>query len=170
MFFLEAQNDIPEAEFSIWDYKPKEGQSMWPAGVAKEPKAYMLIGPPGCGKSTFIKSEMAEYRIVTTPEEIGDSEEPVVILPEASYSKDYRFSFIEVSTYPIICLEMAYPKDLALYILKASNSGKRKGEVESYYDYLEQPQMDEGYTDILRIEFAPGGFSNSKKSDNFYIN
>ncbi len=135
-----------------------------------------MIGSPGSGKSTFWHNYLPKYERVNrdtlkTKEkcykvaEQHINEGKSVVIDNTNPDKQARKYFIDLAKkydYKVRCFRMNVPKDICFHNDNQRNTNAvrkhfsgRAGSmpVHTFFKYVEEPTLDEGFYEINRVNF-----------------
>jgi len=160
-----------------------------PPLTAKEQEAILMVGPPGSGKSTFCKKYLVPHGYEWVNQDTLKKKEKCakvareaiqagksVVIDNNNYDPSTRAYFIKeiesAKKIPIRCFHMQTPLELAehmnLYREKKTNQPHIPDIAYNMYkSRYEKPALDEGYTEIKKINFVPD-FANEADLAMFY--
>ncbi|ELU12134.1 hypothetical protein CAPTEDRAFT_157252 [Capitella teleta] len=145
---------------------------------AQETEMVIMVGPPASGKSTFCKTVFKPhgYEIINRDTlgtqakclkaakaaiENGNS----CVIDNTNPSPDVRADYIDIANeaeIPCRCFFMATPLELANH-LNMTRQNQTEGEARRvpdvgynvYKKKFEEPSKDEGFSEVVRVEFSP---------------
>ncbi|CAK93378.1 unnamed protein product (macronuclear) [Paramecium tetraurelia] len=175
---------------------PKEGFLFKESKVNKftkpdKPEMIIMIGAPGSGKSTFVHNHLNDYTRVNrdslkTKEkclkvaEQAIKEKKYLVIDNTNPTPDDRAAFIKLAQdnkYPVRGFFLEVSKDLCLHndTQRDTNNfrehfSKKVGKmpINMIFSKVTPPTKDEGFSEVLTINFIAGPFKNKDDEDAFY--
>lgn len=192
-FFLNEKSDIPKIENKLHDYDNNNNDHIKfdPSPQFKE--VIVLIGPPGGGKSTFTENVLVPKGYIRINQDTLKTKEKVlstlldnikkdkkIVIDSTNPKKSTRNEYINLckkNNYPVRAFIFDIPKELAMHLnnLRAINKNRKHYSgavnnipIHSYYKYFEEPDIKEGFKEIVKVNFVPGPFENEEDKKIFY--
>jgi bifunctional polynucleotide phosphatase/kinase len=160
----------------------------------KKQEMVIFVGSPGSGKSSFYSAFFAKHNYVhvnndtlkTASKCLKVAEEALtsgksIVIDNTNPTKAVRSSYISLAKnleIPVRCFFFKYSKELVFHLnnLRDINIGRQHHSksvpdvvIHSWYKYLEEPSISEGFKDVKVIPFVPGPFENSLDEEIFYL-
>jgi bifunctional polynucleotide phosphatase/kinase len=151
----------------------------------------ILVGPPGSGKSSLtlnylknyvrvnndiLKSAVKCQKLAEDSLKSGKS----VVIDNTNPSENTRRIYINIATklgIPVRCLYFKFPKTLCFHLnnLRSINLKNNISEpvpaviIHTWYKYIEEPTLIEGFKEIIELPFIPGPFLTKEDEEIFYM-
>ena len=168
-----------------------QGEEIQSEIPSSSPEVIIFVGPPGSGKSTFYKTHLKRYNWINCDKyrtkskclEILDKslqKNKSCVVDNLNSTKSLRYDYIQIAkkySVTIRCFVFNIDKELALHLdrLRKINRNRKHisgfvGEVaiNKFFRDFEQPEMDEGFDEIKKVELVAGPFENSEDEKMFY--
>lgn len=192
MLFLNKLDTIPEPNWS--PLLIPETQSLYDDNKEikmNEKQMLILCGSPGSGKSTFCVNNLNKFEVVNQDKlktatkcikmatELMKQNKNIVIDNTNRYAKD-RKPYIDLAKqymYDVKCLYFKFPKEYVFHLNNQRKFNKfhkhitepvDKIVIHSWYKYLEEPDISEGFSEIKKVNIKLGPFDNDDDKQFFY--
>ncbi len=195
-FFLgETLEKLPAFEFNPKAFSKNKILSKGDVSDLTKSQTEMVIfvGSAGSGKSTLYHSYFkgkdygrvnqdtlkTEKKCCSAAEEFLSNNKSCVI-DNTNNKKEKRAVFINVAkkcNAPVRCVFFDYPKDLVFHLNELRDSNPHRTHfsdsvsdviIHTWYKYLEKPTENEGFKEVLTVNFVPGPFKNDLDEKCFY--
>lgn len=192
MFFLGKQEEIPKVQIDLHKYDNNNNDHI---NYPEEQEMIILIGSPGSGKSTFAESIVEKYKQykrisrddlktekkVLQVAETSIKEKKSVIIDCTNPSKDKRVIYINLAKklkIKVRAFTLELPKEYAIHLNNFRRVNKERKvlspavnviPIHSFYKYYEEPKTEEGFDEIVKVNFVPGPFKSEKEKATFYM-
>ena len=190
-FFLNEKVNIPKIKEDYHIYDKNNNNHI---KYSNEQEMIILIGSPGSGKSTFCENFLVPKGYVRinldtlktkqkcfqkTIEAIKNNKS--VVIDNTNPQKSKREEFINIAMENKIKIRafiMKVDKDLAIHLnnLRVINNNRNHFSesvnmipIHSFYKNYEEPKTNEGFDEIVNVNFVPGPFENEKDKEIFYM-
>ena len=189
-FFLNEKQTIPKIkeDYHIYDNNNNDHIKI----NDKNKEMIILIGAPGSGKSTFCENYLKNYIRINqdnlknkkkcfekTIEAIKDNNN--IVIDNTNPQKNIREEYIKIAkdnNYKVRAFIMKVNKDLAFHLNNLriiNNERKHFSEavnqipIHTFFKNYEEPKLNEGFDDIVQVNFVPGPFQSEKDKEIFYM-
>ena len=189
-FFLNEKQTIPKIkeDYHIYDNNNNDHIKF----NDKNKEMIILIGAPGSGKSTFCENYLKNYIRINqdnlknkkkcfekTIEAIKDNNN--IVIDNTNPQKNIREEYIKIAkdnNYKVRAFIMKVNKDLAFHLNNLriiNNERKHFSEavnqipIHTFFKNYEEPKLNEGFDDIVQVNFVPGPFQSEKDKEIFYM-
>ena len=189
-FFLNEKQTIPKIkeDYHIYDNNNNDHIKF----NDKNKEMIILIGAPGSGKSTFCENYLKNYIRINqdnlknkkkcfekTIEAIKDNNN--IVIDNTNPQRNIREEYIKIAkdnNYKVRAFIMKVNKDLAFHLNNLriiNNERKHFSEavnqipIHTFFKNYEEPKINEGFDDIVQVNFVPGPFQSEKDKEIFYM-
>ena len=189
-FFLNEKQTIPKIkeDYHIYDNNNNDHIKF----NDKNKEMIILIGAPGSGKSTFCENYLKNYIRINQDnlknkkkcfekaiEAIKDNNN--IVIDNTNPQKNIREEYIKIAkdnNYKVRAFIMKVNKDLAFHLNNLriiNNERKHFSEavnqipIHTFFKNYEEPKFNEGFDDIVQVNFVPGPFQSEKDKEIFYM-
>ena len=156
-------------------------------------EAIILIGSPGSGKSTFCENNLTTRGYIRINQDTLKTREKVIkcmeqnlkegkniVIDSTNPQKNGRIEFIKICKkygYYVRAFNLDIPKELAMHLnnLRSINKNRKHLSgyvnaipIHSFYKNYEEPSKNEGFDEIVKVNFVPGPFVNEEDKKIFY--
>eukprot|EP01016_Furgasonia_blochmanni_P038244 TRINITY_DN4600_c0_g1_i2.p1 TRINITY_DN4600_c0_g1~~TRINITY_DN4600_c0_g1_i2.p1 ORF type:complete len:404 (-),score=129.89 TRINITY_DN4600_c0_g1_i2:255-1418(-) len=194
-FFLGAKETLPTFAFDPRKLKKTgsvfRGETTQGAIASTSKEMIIFVGPPGGGKSTFYKTHLKSYvhvnndtlkkkekcfQVAREAMAAGKS----VVIDNTNPEKVTRADYIKMAkenNYPVRCFFFDIPKDLSFHLnaLRKVNAHRKHSSdsvadviIHTWYKKKQDPEKDEGFTEVKVIETIGGPFESPEEEKLFY--
>lgn len=189
-FFLNEKQTIPKIkeDYHIYDNNNNDHIKF----NDKNKEMIILIGAPGSGKSTFCENYLKNYIRINQDnlknkkkcfekaiEAIKDNNN--IVIDNTNPQRNIREEYIKIAkdnNYKVRAFIMKVNKDLAFHLNNLriiNNERKHFSEavnqipIHTFFKNYEEPKFNEGFDDIVQVNFVPGPFQSEKDKEIFYM-
>ena len=193
-FFLNEKSDYPEIINTLHEYDKNNNDHIKYDISPNHREAIILIGSPGSGKSTFTENNLTpkgyirinQDTLKTRQKVIKCIEENVekgnkVVIDSTNPEKNGRGDYIKICKkhgYLIRAFNFLVTKELAMHLNNLRTINKNRKHLSGYVNAIpihtffknyEEPKKEEGFDDIVNVNFVPGPFDNEEDKKIFYL-
>ena len=192
-FFLNEKSDYPKIVNKMHDYDQNNNDHIKYDLSPNFKEVIILIGSPGSGKSTFTENNLVPKGYIRINQDNLKSKEKVIkcllqnikegkkiVIDSTNPQKNGRSEFLKLckdNNYPVRAFVFQVSKDLAFHLnnLRAINKNRKHYSghlnnipIHTFFKNFEQPEIKEGFKEIVQVNFVPGPFENEKDKKLFY--
>ena len=193
-FFLNEKSDYPEIINTLHEYDKNNNDHIKYDISPNHKEAIILIGSPGSGKSTFTENNLTpkgyirinQDTLKTRQKVIKCIEENVekgnkIVIDSTNPEKNGRGDYIKICKkhgYLIRAFNFLVTKELAMHLNNLRTINKNRKHLSGYVNAIpihtffknyEEPKKEEGFDDIVNVNFVPGPFDNEEDKKIFYL-
>ena len=192
-FFLNKSNKYPSLEEKIKKMHLYDKNDNDHINFNNKLEAIIFIGPPGSGKSTFCEEILTPKNYIRINQDTLKTRAKViaeikknlegnknVVIDSTNYEKNKRKEYIKIirgyKDYKIRCFWIDISKELCFHLNNLRNINKNRVQfsesvpkmvIHTYYKYLNPPTSEEGFDEIINVNFVPR-FKNEEDKMLFY--
>ena len=192
-FFLNEKSDYPKITNKLYDYDKNNNDHIKFDSSQNFKEVIILIGSPGCGKSTFCENILVPKGYVRINQDTLKTKQKVIkflaqsiaegkkiVIDSTNPQKINRNEYIKIckeNNYPVRAFVFNVPKELAMHLnnLRAINKNRKHLSdhvnvipIHAFYKNFQQPELSEGFKEIVQVNFVPGPFENEEDKKVFY--
>ncbi len=192
-FFLNEKSDYPKIVNKLHDYDNNNNDHIKYDISPNSKEVIVLIGSPGSGKSTFTENYLVPKGYIRINQDNLKSKEKVlkclsknigegkkIVIDSTNPQKNTRSEYIKIckeNNYPIRAFVFQVSKELAMHLnnLRAINKKRQhySGHVNNipihaFFKNYQEPEISEGFKEIVKVNFIPGPFLNEEDKKIFY--
>ena len=192
-FFLNEKSDYPKIVNKLHDYDNNNNDHIKYDLSPNSKEVIVLIGSPGSGKSTFTENYLVPKGYIRINQDNLKSKEKVlkclsknigegkkIVIDSTNPQKNTRSEYIKIckeNNYPIRAFVFQVSKELAMHLnnLRAINKKRQhySGHVNNipihaFFKNYQEPEISEGFKEIVKVNFIPGPFLNEEDKKIFY--
>ena len=193
-FFLNEKSDYPKIINTLHEYDKNNNDHIKYDISPNHKEAIILIGSPGSGKSTFTENNLTpkgyirinQDTLKTRQKVIKCIEENVekgnkIVIDSTNPEKNGRGDYIKICKkhgYLIRAFNFLVTKELAMHLNNLRTINKNRKHLSGYVNAIpihtffknyEEPKKEEGFDDIVNVNFVPGPFDNEEDKKIFYL-
>ena len=193
-FFLNEKSDYPEIINTLHEYDKNNNDHIKYDISPNHKEAIILIGSPGSGKSTFTENNLTpkgyirinQDTLKTRQKVIKCIEENVekgnkIVIDSTNPEKNGRGDYIKICKkhgYLVRAFNFLVTKELAMHLNNLRTINKNRKHLSGYVNAIpihtffknyEEPKKEEGFDDIVNVNFVPGPFDNEEDKKIFYL-
>ena len=193
-FFLNEKSDYPEIINTLHEYDKNNNDHIKYDISPNHKEAIILIGSPGSGKSTFTENNLTpkgyirinQDTLKTRQKVIKCIEENVekgnkIVIDSTNPEKNGRGDYIKICKkhgYLIRAFNFLVTKELAMHLNNLRTINKNRKHLSGYVNAIpihtffknyEEPKKEEGFDDIVNVNFVSGPFDNEEDKKIFYL-
>ena len=192
-FFLNEKSEYPKITNKMHDYDHNNNDHIKYDLSPNNKEVIILIGSPGSGKSTFTEKFLLPKGYIRINQDILKTKEKVlksllqnikegkkIVIDSTNPQKNGRKDYIKIckeNNYSVRAFVFQVSKELAFHLnnLRAINKNRNhySGHVNNipihaFFKNFEQPEINEGFKEIVNVNFVPGPFENEEDKKIFY--
>ena len=192
-FFLNEKSDYPKIINKLYDYDKNNNDHIKYDTSPNSKEVILLIGSPGSGKSTFAENYLVPKGYIRINQDNLKAKQKVmnclmknidegkkIVIDCTNPQKNGRSEYIKIcknKNYPIRAFVFQVSKELAMHLnnLRAINKNRKHYSdhvnnipIHTFFKNFEQPEIKEGFTEIVQVNFVPGPFENEEDKKIFY--
>ena len=193
-FFLNEKSDYPKIINTLHEYDKNNNDHIKYDISPNHKEAIILIGSPGSGKSTFTENNLTpkgyirinQDTLKTRQKVIKCIEENVekgnkIVIDSTNPEKNGRGDYIKICKkhgYLVRAFNFLVTKELAMHLNNLRTINKNRKHLSGYVNAIpihtffknyEEPKKEEGFDDIVNVNFVPGPFDNEEDKKIFYL-
>lgn len=190
-FFLNSKQEIPKIDFDLHKYDNLNNDHI---KFDNNQEMIIMVGSPGSGKSTYSENYLVNKGYIRINQDILKNQKNCmkkaeneiknkksVVIDNTNPTINVRKNYINLAKnykLKVRCFYIDIPKQLAFHLNNLRNvNNERKHFSESvnqipihtFYKHLEIPTLEEGFDEIVNLNFVPGPFVNDKDKKLFYL-
>ena len=192
-FFLNEKSNYPKITNKLYDYEKNNNDHIKFDESPNFKEAIILVGSPGSGKSTFAENYLVPKGYVRINQDNLKTKQKVIkclmqnidegkkiVIDCTNPQKNGRSEYIKIckeKNYPIRAFVFQVSKELAMHLnnLRAINKNRKHYSepvnnipIHTFFKNFEQPEITEGFKEIVQVNFVPGPFENEEDKKIFY--
>ena len=192
-FFLNEKSDYPKIVNKLHDYDNNNNDHIKYDLSPNSKEVIVLIGSPGSGKSTFTENYLVPKGYIRINQDNLKSKEKVlkclsknigegkkIVIDSTNPQKNTRSEYIKIckeNNYPIRAFVFQVSKELAMHLNNLRAINKKRQHYSGHVNYIpihaffknyQEPEISEGFKEIVKVNFIPGPFLNEEDKKIFY--
>ena len=192
-FFLNEKSEYPKITNKLHDYDKNNNEHIKFDSSPNFKEVIILVGSPGCGKSTFSENYLVPKGYVRINQDNLKTKQKVIkclienmdkgkkiVIDSTNPQKINRGEYIKIckeKNYPVRAFVFQVSKELAMHLnnLRAINKQRKHFSehvnvipIHTFFKNFEQPELSEGFKEIVQVNFVPGPFENEEDKKIFY--
>ena len=193
-FFLNEKSDYPEIINTLHEYDKNNNDHIKYDISPNHKEAIILIGSPGSGKSTFTENNLTPKGYVRINQDTLKTRQKVIkcieenvekgnkiVIDSTNPEKNGRGDYIKICKkhgYLVRAFNFLVTKELAMHLNNLRTINKNRKHLSGYVNAIpihtffknyEEPKKEEGFDDIVNVNFVPGPFDNEEDKKIFYL-
>ena len=193
-FFLGVKSDYPKIENPLKKYTKNNNDHIKFNDSPKFKEVIICIGAPGSGKSTFCENVLVPKNYIRINQDDLKSKNNVmkkleeslknnkkIVIDSTNPTKKNREDLINVikkyNDYEIRVFNFDVSKELAMHLNNLRRINKYRKHfseavnvipIHTFFKYYEEPNKNEGFNEIVKVNFVPGPFDSENDEKLFY--
>ena len=193
-FFLNEKSDYPEIINTLHEYDKNNNDHIKYDISPNHKEAIILIGSPGSGKSTFTENNLTPKGYIRINQDTLKTRQKVIkcivenvekgnkiVIDSTNPEKNGRGDYIKICKkhgYLVRAFNFLVTKELAMHLNNLRTINKNRKHLSGYVNAIpihtffknyEEPKKEEGFDDIVNVNFVSGPFDNEEDKKIFYL-
>ena len=192
-FFLGEKSTYPTINNTLHDLDKNNNDHIKYDVSPNHKEAMIFIGSPGSGKSNFCENNLTPKGYIRINQDTLKTRQKVikcleenlkagnkVVIDSTNPEKNGRKEYIKICKnygYYVRAFNFLVSKDLAMHLNNLRTINKNRKHLSGYVNAIpihtffknyEEPEKNEGFDDIVEVNFIPGPFENEEDKKIFY--
>ena len=192
-FFLGEKSTYPAINNTLHDLDKNNNDHIKYDVSPNHKEAIIFIGSPGSGKSNFCENNLTPKGYIRINQDTLKTRQKVikcleenlkagnkVVIDSTNPEKNGRKEYIKICKnygYYVRAFNFLVTKDLAMHLNNLRTINKNRKHLSGYVNAIpihtffknyEEPEKNEGFDDIVEVNFIPGPFENEEDKKIFY--
>ena len=192
-FFLGEKSAYPIINNTLHDLDKNNNDHIKYDVSPNHKEAIIFIGSPGSGKSNFCENNLTPKGYIRINQDTLKTRQKVikcleenlkagnkVVIDSTNPEKNGRKEYIKICKnygYYVRAFNFLVSKDLAMHLNNLRTINKNRKHLSGYVNAIpihtffknyEEPEKNEGFDDIVEVNFIPGPFENEEDKKIFY--
>ena len=192
-FFLGEKSTYPTINNTLHDLDKNNNDHIKYDVSPNHKEAIIFIGSPGSGKSNFCENNLTPKGYIRINQDTLKTRQKVikcleenlkagnkVVIDSTNPEKNGRKEYIKICKnygYYVRAFNFLVSKDLAMHLNNLRTINKNRKHLSGYVNAIpihtffknyEEPEKNEGFDDIVEVNFIPGPFENEEDKKIFY--
>ena len=192
-FFLGEKSTYPAINNTLHDLDKNNNDHIKYDVSPNHKEAIIFIGSPGSGKSNFCENNLTPKGYIRINQDTLKTRQKVikcleenlkagnkVVIDSTNPEKNGRKEYIKICKnygYYVRAFNFLVSKDLAMHLNNLRTINKNRKHLSGYVNAIpihtffknyEEPEKNEGFDDIVEVNFIPGPFENEEDKKIFY--